>query len=543
MSKPFSHARLGAQPGVIYTKNHIVELILDLVGYTPNERLTSRTLLEPACGHGNFLRSAVERLLRSSQLYGESPEQWFPCLRAFELDKDAYQETCARMTLQLEQANISSALARALVSEWVQHSDFLTHEFSSLFDTVVGNPPYVRIEHLDPSRRRVYRERYHTLVQRADLYVAFIERSLQLLSPLGKLSFICSGRWTSAQYGSLLRSLIVEHYRLTHYFDLNQASPFETKVASYPGIFAIQHGTTDHVHLQLLADASPSECQQLQSQKPWLSAIQSSLSVPWFSGTEAWVIKNSEHIQILRRLEQRFPPLSQFAKVGVGVATGCDQVFIVPSSLDVEASRLVPIVMRNDWERIGNNPLPQCLLNTFDDDGKTVDLALYPKLNDYLIKYQVKLRGRYIAKKNPRSWYRTIDSFPLSLVRSSKLLIPDISEHNRWKLDPGNAIPHHNLYYVTSTTWDLEVLGALLSSHIALFFLRCYAPAMRGGYLRFQAQFLRKICLPDPNTLSPLLASDLKAAFQTYDQATIDRLAAIAFQCTEVPILNGLLVV
>ncbi len=56
--------------------------------------------------------------------------------------------------------------------------------------------------------------------------------------------------------------------------------------------------------------------------------------------------------------------------------------------------------------------------------------------------------------------------------------------------------PHHNLYYVISNTWDLRALQAVLLSGIAKFFVSTYSTKMRGGSLRFQAQYLRHICIP-----------------------------------------------
>ena len=41
--------------GAIFTRPEVVEFILDLAGYTPDQPLHRRRLLEPAFGHGDFL--------------------------------------------------------------------------------------------------------------------------------------------------------------------------------------------------------------------------------------------------------------------------------------------------------------------------------------------------------------------------------------------------------------------------------------------------------------------------------------------------------
>ena len=116
-----------------------------------------------------------------------------------------------------------------------------------------------------------------------------------------------------------------------------------------------------------------------------------------------------------------------------------------------------------------------------------------------------------------------------------KLLIPDIAGANEVAFDEGKYHPHHNLYYIVSSDWDLEVLGGLLSSKVALFFIWSYAVKMRGKYLRFQAQYIRRICVPKPDSISKELQSEIKTAFRKRDFHTIDALALKAYNLTTLP--------
>src|SRR5260370_32526652 len=84
-------------------------------------------------------------------------------------------------------------------------------------------------------------------------------------------------------------------------------------------------------------------------------------------------------------------------------------------------------------------------------------------------------------------------------------------------LDHGETYPHHNLYYLTSTMWDLEVLGGLLLSKVAQLFIEAYCVKMRGGTLRFQAQYLRRIRGPDPSALPQALCDRLREAVPARD--------------------------
>jgi hypothetical protein len=135
-----------------------------------------------------------------------------------------------------------------------------------------------------------------------------------------------------------------------------------------------------------------------------------------------------DQLSLVRRLEAEYPPLEETGcKVGIGVATGADQVFIAPfDELDVEPDRKLPIVMTRDilsgsvaWRGFG-------VINPFGPDGKLVALKDYPKLARYLDLHGAAIKARHVSKKNPHGWYRTIDRIYPELVSVPKLLIPDI---------------------------------------------------------------------------------------------------------------------
>ena len=76
--------------GEVFTRRWVVEFILDLVGYRPAEDLSSRTIVEPACGSGAFLIPIVDRLVDSCRRHGTDLALADNAIRAFEvLDTNA----------------------------------------------------------------------------------------------------------------------------------------------------------------------------------------------------------------------------------------------------------------------------------------------------------------------------------------------------------------------------------------------------------------------------------------------------------------------
>lgn len=533
----------GETHGVVLTKPEVVDLILELAGYSERRDLGGLTLLEPAVGHGAFLVPAVKRLLRSCQRYRRDPEALTHAVLAFDVDPKHVALARQRVASALIEAGLPATSARRLATNWVTEGDFLLAPIQRRFDFVIGNPPYIRIEQLTQQLQAEYRARYVSLFDRADIYVAFVERGLDLLSGDGVLSFICADRWTLNRYGAPLREKVARGHRVLHYIDLHQASPFESDVIAYPSIFVIGRGATERVRVGRLATASPEECRALvkllHDPKARVGVPGASLVVydKWFDGDEPWVLGSPEGLSTLRDLEARFEPLEADGKtqVRIGVATGSDSVYVVGRDADIEPDRLVPLAMRDDIEagqvRNGN----RFVINTFADDGSVVDLGKYPRLARYLEGRAPGIKKRHVAQKNPHGWFRTIDRVYPSMVPLPKLLIPDIAGSNEVVLERGRFYPHHNLYFVLSDAWDMKVLGGLLSSKVALFFVWSYAVKMRGGYLRFQAQYLRRIRVPRYDTIPARLAAAIREAFDARDFPRLDALALKAYRLKALP--------
>ena len=87
---------------------------------------------------------------------------------------------------------------------------------------------------------------------------------------------------------------------------------------------------------------------------------------------------------------------------------------------------------------------------------------------------------------------------------------------------------------MTSEGWDLRVLGGLLLSRVGQFFIECYAVRMSGGYLRFQAQYLRRIRVPHPDEVGGEQARALAEAFESRDVETATQVALELFGIDEI---------
>lgn len=520
--------------GAIYTRAEVVDFILDLVGYTEDQPLQQFRLLEPSFGTGAFLVPAVERLLRASKQQNldvsELAGRLSSSIRAVEIHRESIRQTREMLLATLVRWGLSEVSAVHLLDQWIVKGDFLLAELPWSFTHVVGNPPYVRQELIPDQLLAEYRARYATIYDRADLYVPFIERCLSELEAGGVLGFICSDRWMKNKYGGPLRELIAQQYHLASYVDMVDTQAFSAEVIAYPAITVIKRsspGTTRIAHRpQVDRDTLSGLARAMQAHPlPADSGIVEISDVS--QGREPWILRSFDQLAVVRRLEAEFPSLEEAGcKVGIGVATGADDVYVRPvKELDVEPDRRIPLVKTNDIESGMVRWQGLAVINPFRDDGALVDLEDYPRLARYLEMHEDVIRARNCAKKNPKAWYRTIDRIIPDLQHIPKLLIPDIKGQPHIVYEDGHYYPHHNLYFVTSEKWDLRALQAVLQSGIARLFVSIYSTQMRGGYLRFQAQYLRRIRLPLWQNVPTTLRSALVAAAERQDLQACSRAA------------------
>jgi hypothetical protein len=490
--------------GAIFTRSEVVDFILDLAGYTEDQPLHEKRLLEPSFGGGDFLLPIIQRLLsawRAARPNGTAVDDLGDAIRAVELHHDTFRSTYAAVVALLKREGLSNA-ATALAGRWLSQGDFLLAPLEGQFDFVVGNPPYVRPELIPAPLLAEYRSRYQTMYDRADIYIPFIERSLTALSAGGNLGFICADRWMKNRYGGPLRSLVAERFHLKVYVDMVDTPAFHSDVIAYPAITIISReggGATRIAHRPSIDRAT-------------LTTLAGLLSAPTLpkdagpvrelarvtNGAEPWLLESSDQMALIRRLEGAFPLLEEAGcKVGIGVATGADKAFIGDfESLDVEPDRKLPLVTTKDIMTGEVQWRGQGVINPFAESGGLVDLGEYPRLRRYLEARRDVIAGRHCAKKAPANWYRTIDRITPALAARPKLLIPDIKGESHIVFEGGELYPSHNLYYVTSDDWDLRALQAVLLSAVSRLFVATYSTKMRGGFLRFQAQYLRRIRIP-----------------------------------------------
>lgn len=499
----------GRNHGEVFTNSHIVNYILNEVNYQSHHDLSTVKILEPASGTGSFAKEITKRLFESSLLFGFSFIEAFETnVRFIELEKS----NSIKLTYLIQQTLVSLGIDYNLnQSKAIINSDFLSTTFNEKFDCVVGNPPYVRHELIPNHLKEQYKKSYEMFKYRADLYILFYERSLQLLNKNGILSFICSNRWLYNQYGQPLREKIASSFHLRKLLNMEKASPFDENVIAYPSITTIVNNRNHDTTLFYETDVKDINIDSIH-----FANVLTPKNGSW---QNLFLNYNLNHDALLSIISQNF-------EIGIGVATGADKVYIKHEAeiKDIETSRLLPIVTSKDLTDFGINWKKQYLLNPYEN-GKLCDLSKYPNLEQYLLSQKDVLLKRHIAKRNPNYWYKTIDNIKSDLLLKPKLLLPDIAGLNRLIIDEGKYYPHHNLYYITTkNSSDLKILACILMSDFIRYQLSQIGICMNGGMPRFQAQILKKLRIPNIDSLNSHDKFELIEAYDNIDYTSINKI-------------------
>ena len=103
--------------------------------------------------------------------------------------------------------------------------DFFDYSIQEKFDTIIGNPPYVRYQDINDSTKG----KLHSKIfdSRSNLYLFFIEKCINHLNEGGELIFITPRDFFKATSSILLNKFIYESGTITDLIDLGDQSIFK----------------------------------------------------------------------------------------------------------------------------------------------------------------------------------------------------------------------------------------------------------------------------------------------------------------------------
>ena len=410
------------------------------------------TVLDPGCGTGEFIDGVI-RWCQKRRLP-------IPYITGVEVDPSLLPELRAKYKL--------------LSAVRIEQTDFLA-SCHTMYDYVVGNPPYVPITALSESEKARYRARYTTARGRFDLYMLFFEQALRQLAPGGRLVFITPEKYlyvdTAGPLRDLLARLHVEEIRFVREDTFGQ-------LVTYPTITSLGHAPPGRTQIAR-RDGSAATVKLPTGRDSWLPLIEGGVS-------KAGGLTLGDLC----------------LRLSCGVATGADSVFVRPlDALDPSLQPFAhPTIAGRELKPDKTDLIPRnVLLTPYRTDGCLIPLEELGGLRRELRRTKVRHRllARTCVKHKP--WYAFHETPPLRDILRPKILCKDITETPQFWVDRvGDIVPRHSVYYIVpQDPAIIDAIATYLRSSFAHEWLTRNCQRAAKGFLRLQSHVLQRLPVPD----------------------------------------------
>ena len=405
--------------GVVYTPEFIVGLILGHTLPSNPDELAQAAVCDPACGDGAFLTAAARRMLDA--LPREAALSALRRLTGYDIDGAAL----ARCRQQLD--GLLAAYYPDERIDWniIRRNALDRPAFRAdggRFTHIIGNPPYVRVQHLERDGRQRLAGQWSVLRGATDLYLIFFELGLDLLRPGGMLGYITPSSWLRSDSGAPLRRYLTESHQVKKLIDFAEHQIF-SEVTTYTAITFIEKSGEKSGPSAFI----PAEKYDGRRLHPGgqIALDPADPARPWVASTDA-------ERRRLAALARRGPKLGEIADIHVGIQTLADAVFILPEAGLPEAvapgesrpgysavslrgetawleSRMLREIVKASVIQGGQDRQRRLLIYPYDADGKLLpeeELAeSAPAVYRWLLANQARLLQRDKGQCDPQRWY------------------------------------------------------------------------------------------------------------------------------------------
>ncbi|OOQ40505.1 class I SAM-dependent DNA methyltransferase [Helicobacter pylori] len=390
------------------------------------------------------------------------------------------------------------------------------------FDCIIGNPPYIRQEHikdLKPLLAKQYQDFYNST---ADIYTYFFALSYHLLKEKGFSAFITSNKYARAKYGAKLRELLLKKTTIASYMELNALKVFESAAVDTSIIHFIKQAPLKESVFNYY-EPTPNDKENLKNTPSFLMK-QNALS------TESFIFADATLLDLRDKIESVGTPLKDWGiQINYGIKTGANEAFIIPTEkrdaiLNAcktkeerkRTERLIKPILRGkdikrysyEWAGEWIIFIPWHFPNT--DSQKSMeeneqDFSIhYPIVYAHLLSHKDKLLKRNKDETGKRyEWYclqRWAANY-LQDFEKEKIVYGEIVQEPRFYLDNGEC--ELGVFYAEATSFILTgehlryLLGMLHSKLITFAFKTFYAGGGLGesGY-RYKKAFIERLPIP-----------------------------------------------
>ncbi|WRA79251.1 class I SAM-dependent DNA methyltransferase [Helicobacter pylori] len=386
------------------------------------------------------------------------------------------------------------------------------------FDCIIGNPPYIRQEHikdLKPLLQKQYHDFYNSS---SDIYTYFFALAFNLLKEKGFSAFITSNKYARAKYGTKLRELLLKKTTIVSYMELNALKVFESVTVDTSIVHFIKQPP--------LKESVFNYYEPTENDKENLKNTPSLLMKQNALQTESFIFANTTLLDLRDKMEKSGTPLKDWGiQIYRGILTGCNEAFIIPtekrdailkncddtqkdergmSERERTKEIIKPILRGRDIKRYSYEWAGEWLINThngytsFSHKIPPIDIEKYPTIKAHLDSHYDAIVTRSDQGNTP---YHLRNCAYIEEFEKEKIVYGEIVQEPRFYLDNGEC--ELGVFYAEATSFILTgehlhyLLGMLHSQLITFAFKTFYAGGGLGesGY-RYKKAFIERLPIP-----------------------------------------------
>lgn len=491
------------QNGIVFTPKYIADYINDCV--LRDMECNHIKSIDPGCGCGIFLVSAVEKIKEKS---GRTVSEILTD-NIYGIDIDADNVRRCKIVLNLlalmndgnnQNVKLNIVCRDSLREDWNKVFDV---EF---FDCIIGNPPYVNTHDMSRETAAFLKKTFRTTKTGVyNIFYAFIEYGMSFLNHCGKLSYIVPNNFLTIKSAKDLRELVVQMGWVEKIVDFADNMVFKP-VRTYNCIIQLSNVQKEEFEYCVLEKTEniSSALNTLKLEKMPLNRL----------NANSWQLVDKRTMANIMKIENQFRSIKDFVRTGI--ATLRDEVYMVEydgENYYKELDGVRYVVEKDIVKRLykipelkqSNSISTACRYiifpyrksrNGFDIIPEEEFKETNPLTYKYLLTRKSELDKRDKGKPNSVSWYAYGRTQGLNKF-GNKLLFPTFANVPRFTMVEDEYALFCNGYAVFENDYiDLEVLRRILNSIVMQYYVNSTSYAIEGGYYCYQKKYIERFSLP-----------------------------------------------
>ncbi len=481
--------------GRVYTPPHIVNLMLDALFAGS---LGELRICDPACGTGDFLVPLAEELCRRAAGAPENERRAYRAtlkqLTGYDVDGAAVRRCRERLS------DVTQRLLGRRCPEnfWrIRHEDALDawRQDAEAFDWVIGNPPYVRIQHLErPRREKIKQSGWQYFQGSSDLYIVFFELGLRLLKDGGNLIYISPSGWLRNDAGGRMRRDLEKNHGIAALYDFRDRQAFPG-VSTYTCITQVRKGA----------------CEERGKIYRWNGKGFTNSCKLAKSGSR-WAVVAPSAARSTAGASLR---LRDIADIHVGIQTLADKVFILEVKeqgkdlVACNAGGREVVVERGATRRIlkasvmknGRDRVERVAVFPYDSNGRLMPEAdfmkKFPRAYAWLLENRERLLARDKGAADRAKWYGYGREVGVKNAWGRKILTSAMNAAPGFQIcDDPQSLFYSGYCVKPRTDVSLRTLVKMLNSPEMDRHVRAFSQPFRNGWFSYAKRYIQDFPLP-----------------------------------------------